>query len=715
MNSIFKKIGTMFAAFGMSWVTIAQDNTSPAYTPGVYYSLNKTITGYATSAPPAIDGVFDDFVWVKKAGYNAATNSFPIESKLTNSINVSGNTPSSNIDGRFEVDTETENVTFAVAWDTTYIYIAGVVKSASFKALPNLPAKVGEAIPLGKTAFEVFYGGDPTTRKYAKDGEGAFDISFAGSRQYASSDIQFRVGPTINASNTFLSTGTQSIAFDKTGFTDEGIVAFAKITDQGYNVEMSIKWKSLDESLLDLITGNYSNPDFKPKEGRNMLLDIGYTLSKVDGTSRFAQIMWNACCVNRNWMESIHWGNLVLSGNPGPANLKGVTLSGSNISDGNPINLVTSVDPEDANKNLKYDVITDACKPVLRVTPNGQVIPLNNGTATIIGTSLSSVFEANATSVTSVIITVSNQSPVTTIEVPSGEISSNWGSYSLTANVSPASANSLVTWSLVNGDNLVSLNSITGLITSKSLESSSSITVKATSVSDCNISSEGVLQLSNQIPITSENLAITVFSNKSCNSNDNAMTILGFTPNNQRLTLRGVYYVPGQAIPSVVQADLMSYSFMVPRGQTLGNILTSSKVGGDTEILIKAGVGTFTIVGTYLNSNVTKTVRVRLAASTPETTCPGPINTSPTIDASSLEVSPNPTSGTFSVDLSLSKASSVNVSVLNSVGSLVYSSTTAQGVGASKIPVAAVLTKGIYIVKVSSADGTSLSKKLVVE
>lgn len=735
-NKTLLSLCALVMSFGS---TIAQ--TFPNMIPGIYVNNLKTITGFATKQSITLDGRFDEAVWVTDCGFSNGFFTTGVNSgapQLTNWINISGGTGNQqNLDGRVSLSTDDEKITVGVAWDTTYLYIGYAGKS---KRYTEVTADITNAEHF---TAETFIAPDNSKRSWRKTG-GTPDNTFSGTfditggtfpRVYGFGEIQFRTAYLTGKANRSLSADDGTILVDAgTGFATSDVEAYFRINPQGeFAVEIRARWAAINNQFIDPITQQYnaSDVDKKPLAGRALGIEFGFSLPSTDATSRNAMVAWNQCCVNRSWTESIGHGTLVLTGSPVPLPLATFSIAGLNITDGQPKQLQVTVTPADASNAARFELITDPAKPVVKISPTGEVTPLNNGTATVIGYSLSSQFEPNAITTSSAIITVSNQPSVESLSVTGGTISTQWGTFSPTATSSPAGSNSEVIWSIVSNNSLAGINSITGLVTSRAL-GNGTVRIKAVSIADISKTAEADVNIDNQFVLSSSVITMTSFlagnyipcSNGVRAFSQNAITFTGYSVG-LKLPLNTEYFTGCGRFKTVTPANLIRYSVRHPIGSNNTNSVRVIRSSGGSDLEFTGITGAVTLVGTYMNDTTVKVAtRIVLRGSTPTTTC----TSAPAGDTiactnnvlvfhsgTGVQVYPNPANGDFSVAFEVSKPTNMSVSVFNAVGSVVASSKVPAS-GKAVVPVkAAGLPGGIYYVRVTTDTGESAVKKVIIE
>lgn len=757
MNKLFLKLSIFTSVVFTYFLSIGQPiqtnpktgygvyDPDPMYQANVWYSNNYVLLAHPANAGVKIDGIFDDPVWINLAGFNTTSNTFP--TKIDRNAKFNENPAGSNNIPAASLFSGTD-ATFGVGWDTTYLYLAISVKSAEYLAAKSaLTASGGNFEKFETAGVEFYIAANNAKRSFPKDASGnpeypgtIFPINYDGDV-----DFKFQMGPLVGKTNRRVSADNFSVWSGP--FNPDGpINAFIKDTDYGYNLEIAILWTSINASFINELTGFYVDPLNKPTaaNGRIKGLDLSISVPTPDGQSRQARLMWNQCCEDRGWSESIHFGVITLTGTPLPLPLKDINISPNplSISDKTPVPLIVSVEPSDALRGVIFEVFSaNPLKPVAFVSENGVVSPVNNGTATVTGTTVSRNFETVGfvKSVTSVIVTVTNQPSVSAITLTDAIIVNSWGSTVLGVAVLPSDAFQGVTWSFAEPTTLASINAISGLVKATGL-GNGEVLVKATSLADPSISSVGKVTISKQTKINNGILNIRNYQNVACGGKGlNNMTLTGYNLST-KMDLHAEFYDPFTCKFELVPPELMNYKLRnkvgVSVSKTVAELVTLSGTG-QTSLTIKTSQKQdYRIFATYYpdpSVAITVTVAGNLFLSvsgsncsvagiadpdnfTPSTFCNGTSTAPATIDEAPVTLFPNPTTGDFSVSIDLNKGSIVSVTVLNTVGSVVSTSKSSVASGKSTISVGgAGLAKGLYFVTVSTSDGQSATKKLLVE
>ncbi len=755
MNKLFLKVSIFTSVVFTYFLSIGQPiqtnpktgygayDPDPMYQANFWYSNNYVLLAHPANAGVKIDGIFDDPVWINLAGFNTTSNTFP--TKIDRNAKFNGN-PGGNDNIPAASLFSGTDATFGVGWDTTYLYLAISVKSAEYLAAKSFLTASGGNFENFETAGVEFYiAANNAKRSFSKDASGNPEFPGSGQNYDSDVDFKFQMGPLVGKTNRRVSSdnfGLWSGPFNPDG----PINAFIKDTDYGYNLEIAILWKTINISYINELTGIYLDPLNKPDaaNGRIKGLDLSVAVPQPDGQKRQARLMWNQCCLDRGWTESIHFGVITLTGTPLALPLKDINISPNplSISDKIPVPLVVSIDPSDAVSLVVFDVFnSDTLKPVAFVSENGVVSPVSNGTATVIGTSLSKKFETVGfvKSVTSVIVTVTNQPSVSAITLTDANIVNSWGSTVLGVAVLPSDAFQGVSWSFAEPTTLASIDAILGSVKATGL-GNGEVLVKATSLADPSISSVGKVTISKQTKINNGILNIRNYQNVACGGRGlNNMTLTGYNLSS-KMDLHAEFYDPFTCQFELVPPELMNYKLRNKVGasvsKTVAEVVTLSGTG-QTSLTIKTSQKQdYRIFATYYpDASVAITVTVAgnlfLSVSgsncsvagiadpdnfTPSTSCVGTSTAPATIDEAPVTLFPNPTTGDFAVSIDLNKGSVVSVTVLNTVGSVVSTSKSSVSSGKSTISVGgAGLAKGLYFVTVSTSDGQSATTKLLVE
>lgn len=722
------------SVLAFSILSVLPDSFSQTTVAGIWERGSKSTKARATKSPLILDGVFNEVAWSHPdVGYNSTTSEFPnaIDNKVSKTNLASDKDANMPPDAAF-----VGNGSFGLLWDDTYLYIGIVLKN---------PKKIEDftwPVQYHLSGSEIYIASDNNKRSVHPS------ITSNFPRAYSATDFQLILGYTAANLNKLFSatagnavTGQTSFEVVDSKFSGDNVDGFVKRVGDNVYIEAAIKWAPLNAPLVDIITGILPD-EYKIREGRVVGIDVSHNIpvdaepaknadGKYNGRAGFKY--WNACCIDRNWTESIAFGVATLTGTTGADPLKDINFNPSTISitDGSVVSLSADVDPIEADKRLRYEVISsDPSRPTLIVNNIGQITPLNNGSATIIGYSLSSVFATSGfvKSVTSATVNVSGMTALESISINDSSVTKNWKDLQLTVSHQPSQAPNLVTWEIIENNNLGSINSLTGLLFSYPLVENGSITVKATSVADPSKTATKVIPYNNLVVLTANNVTINGIGFKPCGGNTaRNITFSGYTSNSTRIQLFAQYTSPYNCEPQVVDSRYLNYVGLqaasdAPLFSNLGKVTKTGTTSYFEPASANANARLRLSYSLSPNVSVTSSVAMRQSmtvCTTPSVPCvngttPGSVFA--TLDNSPVSIYPNPSTGDFSVKFDLAKGTDVTVSVLNAVGNTVSTSKQAVGAGVSEIAVSgATLPKGVYFVKVSTANGQTAVKKLLIQ
>mgnify|MGYP002777102600 CR=1 FL=1 len=690
--------------------------------PDVWFSAGKSTLAYAAKAGVVLDGKLGDVVWSKNAGYSTVTG-FP--NKIQGQLNWRSSSSATN--NKPAADNYVGDASFGVAWDEQFLYVGLEVRNA--RIVTKLTTEPEPK--LDDSGVELFVAGDNTVRNFFPSS--GFDINQSPSQtQYPASSYQMQLGYIKSGLNKVLSEVPNGMLVNAgAGFFPQGSGVDAVVTEDAANdiwyMEIRLAWNSINSPFINEADGSLDDK-WKPKAGRILGFDIGVSIPKSvsDPDPRGGFLSWNQCCVNRQWFESIHWGVTTLIGTPGPDPLESIALTPNpmNISDGKPVSFSVVATPSEASPASSFTFVNDnPSLPAIIVSPTGQVTPLNNGTATVTATALTTILGANAITTTSAVVNVSNQPSLVSISVNDVVINKNWEEVVLSVTPNPATAASLVRWELISGGELATLNTLTGLLTSLST-GNGTVRVKAIPIADPSKAVEKDINITKQVVLNSSNVTVTSFTLKPCGAETATAVTIGGYALSEDVTLRAVYTNPDSCRPQVVPSKYMSYNIRTPsNGPVLPTVIELIR-GNETVLRPKTSATTIRVLGTYTNAPLTITSTFRFQQNAAACTIPGvrcvngstPGSVFATLDNSPVSIYPNPSTGDFSVKFDLAKGTDVTVSVLNAVGNTVSTSKQAVGAGVSEIAVSgATLPKGVYFVKVSTGNGQTAVKKLLIQ
>lgn len=226
-----------------------------------------------------IDGNLDESAWY--------TNFY----SLKNQINVGEVNCENNPNVKFPINDN--NVSFATFWDEIYLYIGIKVLDDTLISYSK-----EDSIRISNGGSSNANNGDALQLFLSMDNNRSSNCPKDLPRSYGVNDFQLIY---------FLDgqiTSPQAM---------EIAVEYKKANlDGGYSLEIRLSWAE-----LDFWSG------LQPESGRVIGFDIANDDIDAKGQNNQSQLMWNQCCTNRNWIETMNFGKLVLGGwydSPGCAN-----------------------------------------------------------------------------------------------------------------------------------------------------------------------------------------------------------------------------------------------------------------------------------------------------------------------------------------------------------------------------------------------------------
>lgn len=716
---------------------------------------NYTFSGLYTPAPPVLDGDPSDACW-SNLTLGGETNSNRIVSGVfptaiakvnnSNDIGVATGPPAT-----AGVVPSGVSASFSTVWDQEYFYFIAIVVDPRVTTKTSPGSMVGEEIELffnNGTARSSFAPGDPYfPRKY----DNAKDMQVI--LKYTS----YSLSSTPIVGSDFQNFG---IPLNFTGYN-----AVSKGTPNGFIIEGRISWKAINVEFVDPITDAYTDVTKIPLSTRIPFgFDIGLNISKDDFSEKGSNLMWNQCCWNTNWTQSQHFGVLTLAGAPKLFTATGVTIAEKNNgamsinTAGSKLELKATVLPADAPQNIIWTVQgnTNAGFPIASIDQFGVLSPLNSGQVTVTAATFSRIIvdgssfvppvAANTTIpsiISTQVITINNQVAPTAINITAPTIDVNWGTSKPSASASPANAPSLVSWSMIDPGGLAVMNTITGEVTSKSINNGS-VTIVGTSLAN-GLPGYYTLPLVKQSPVVC--FALNAYSNinQTLRTKTN-LTFSGFNigagalrtkirlipeyVNQYVITMPGVGTAQGN-LASQIPDDLITIVGLFSPS-TSGKL---EKTGAGWEIQFSANNSNpVTLTGIYLNNtNITSRIIgvVRQIAPTtspgvaqgvsydirnkftdPNPGCnPGYEFTTGGVDFTSksneFQLFPNPASESITI----SAEGIQSVSVLSLVGSeVLVSNVVSDNITLST----SSLSSGVYLVRVKRKGGLVSIQKLII-
>lgn len=722
---------------------------------------NFTFSGLYTPAPPVLDGEATDACWSNatlggesnenRLGAVTAGVFRTLIAKQNNHVDngtASGPPPAS---GQIPSGV---SASYSLVWDLDNIYF--IVKVVD----PRLPTSGAST---GKAAIEMFFNNGNGRSAFAP-GAPNFPWKYEPAK-----DMQLIANFSVYSTTATLLKNIQGEFFHGGGGIQSSSLeraAVVKGTSDGYIVEGRIAWSAINQEFLDPTTGQVPNTgpgaNFKPSSNRPALgLDAGVNIPNQTLSDRGAQLMWNQCCWNTNWTQSQHFGHLKLVGAPKLFTATGISItdiSNNAVSQvtnpGQVLELKATVSPVDASQNVKWSVngTNGGGFSLASIDNLGKLTPLNNGVVTITASTLpiivvdGSVYTtqtiANNTTIPSInqsiVITISGQSVVTSVNVTAPGIDVNWGTSAPKASTQPANTSNMVTWSMIDPTGLAKMNTLTGEVTSTAL-ADGVVTVVGTSIVN---GMKGYFEL----PITKQSpidcFVITSYSNINTSTRTKGvLTFGGFSSTGSlrtRITLRPQYlnkyiFTPTAIANTTAVSELIS---LIP--DDLVSITGNFGTNGSGQIQ-KAGEGwqisfnqnqarNVTITAIYLNNPTVREVVIASINSGYCTTCSG---SGVGFDITNSVAGANPGCGNFSLaitddvsestfqlypnpateSITIAADGITNVLVLNLVGGIVLTSNVVSN--SLTLPTSS-LNAGVYFVRVKRKGGQVSTQKLII-
>lgn len=574
----------LFALFSLTTVCLYSQTTVP----GIWFSNNKTVNAIYNTSKIKIDGDLSEDVWTT-AGFNPNDVSFPNSNKLSNKINPFSNRDLTGMPADSEFDAD---VSFGTTWDNDNLYIAVVVKSPSYVNSSGIFNNYIEGVSL-------FFDVDNKRSSH-------FSIDQNFPRAYESSDfdINFKVEfSDLDAKLSSCNNGVLAATFH--AFKESSYSAHTKSISGGYILEIALKW-------VDLLKVSHYN-HLKLENNTKIGFDIGYSIPNSTGTNRKAVVSWNACCVYRNWTESINFGNLLLNGNTNPLQSIAFKQPVINISNSKQT-FELEFKPQNASNPAEYLLVhSNPNLPSVKLE-NNTLIPLNNGVSTLIGVVKNGNFSSDVISITSAIVSVSGKSAIS-LTVDPVVINKNYGKSDINYYVENHINNNVRVKILTNA-NLIELDTTNYTIKSKGI-GNGVVNFKVMLKDDTSKSAISSLTLTNQMPVTTSILTITSPNITLCNRTKKSITITGVN------STLGFSTSPLSSVP------YPSFSYL---NTLLGLIDYISNDKQSFQIIAGSGTNqifpgyfglannaTFTLVGTYLSYK--DTVSVKFISNLTSETC----------------------------------------------------------------------------------------------
>lgn len=735
----------LFSTFGFSQTIINN---------GFGGTNNYTFSGLYTPAPPVLDGDPSDACW-SNATLGGETNSkrivngvFPETIAKINNLNddgrAAGTPPAAGA-----LPSTGASASFSTVWDQEYFYF--IVKVVD--------PRVTNRTTLNGTGVELFFN-NGTARSSFIPGASNFPRKYDNAKdmQIVLNYSTYSINPTPIVGADFANYG---IPLNFTGYN-----AVAKGTTDGYVIEGRVSWKVINTEFIDPISDAFTDLTKKPLASRIPFgFDVSVNVSNDAFSDRGSQLMWNQCCWNTNWTQSQHFGVLTLAGAPKLFTATGVTIAEKNNgafsinTAGTKLELKATVLPADAPQNIIWTVQgnTNAGFPIASIDQFGVLTPLNSGQVTVTASTFSRTIVDGSSFVPPIpantfipsvistqVITISNQVAPTAINITAPTIDVNWGTSLPSASALPANAPSLLSWSMIDPGGLAVMNTLTGEVTSKSINNGS-VTIVGTSLAN-GILGYYTLPLVKQSPV--DCFALNAYSNinQTLRTKTN-LTFSGFNSgagvlktkirlipeyvNQYVVTMPGVGTVQGN-LASTIPDDLVTITGRFSPANT-GKL---AKSGAGWEISFDQNNGSVTLTGIYLNNtNITSRIIgvVRQIAPTTATGCgydvrnsssnqfnpgcnslsfavPGlcvPTDIDATIVNKIFQLYPNPASELITI----SADGIQSVSVLSLVGSeVLVSNVITDNITLST----SSLSSGVYLVKVKLKGGQVSTQKLII-
>ena len=426
---------------------------------------NYTVLGFFTSSPPVIDGELDDDCWTIPqgavgaasggAGYSSATTSFPAQPVK---MQINGDDPGTDSPRTPPVNPVSgypaSAGSFGMSWDKDYLYFA------IYGVDPKIAAATTVVNP-GYLAELFLNNGNGTTGSTA-----VLASIYPSELAKSGRDIQFnmnRIPATMVAEYPLLGSGIaipQGIQIQNLSISNPYKVAVKK-TSNGYIYEGRIAWKVINNEFYKESDGSWDagkgvEKDWAPNAagftgaGRKpMRVDLSLNVYDPAPESKRKIMMWNQCCYNINWSRTQFYGYMSLQGVVEDVKCPtsfAVTLTPSSITTINGTSKATAVVPVGTTKEFAWSVIgtTPSGFPLAIIDNNtGIISPINNGTATIMVKSDNNTCKNTVTSSGingTASLSISNQVAPTGFNIAGTDITTNWGTSTLSTTPIPSNA-----------------------------------------------------------------------------------------------------------------------------------------------------------------------------------------------------------------------------------------------------------------------------------
>lgn len=674
--------------------------------PGVWYSSNKTLLVGASKAGIVLDGELNEISW-QNAGYTVTGGvpQFPnkIENKMSFNVSVTSTLTGVPSDDEFVGD-----ASFGLCWDQTNLYIGVVLNN------PKDVESLSWEPPTHSSGIEIFIAGDNNNRYLNPN-----SIPTATGLSYQ--DFHFGAGYTKSTINKYSVTtpGMISIYQSAASYYESNFKTFVKKVGNDVFFEMAIPWDSINKPLLDPNTNTLACP-FVTKAGRQLGFDIYYNIPKSTTTSggnldkRAAFKSWNACCINRNWAETINYGTIELTGGNGIGYYYDVNFYQQNytLTGTTSTFLGISTIPDNIeNFTISYGYNSQNNQlPAVLVNTNGLITPLNNGISTIFGTALN-YSPCIVKSVTSTVVTVRDVPSLETLVVSDASISEPFGNLTISPNFSPATSSKefYIRVLSTTSTDLATVNTTTGVIRANGTENGTLI-IEVIPYSNVTKRDTATIMIANQLTNLPYTGRIYFKEHVLCGgATESATTLAGYSIGNSLIEVLALS-VENNCIITIPGEMLYFYLRSTTNGSVPATFSIIEKNGDRTYIKPKVTSSTFNIL-CKINNTTIPSHNVRLYQSGIQcennlytVTCASTIaSNNNELNNTNFNIYPNPSSGQVFIDC-LSPSS---VQIFNLIGVMVASFETPESH-------AITLPKGIYFVKVNG-NKTSLTKKIIVE
>lgn len=672
--------------------------------PGVWYSSNKTLLVGASKAGIVLDGELNEISW-QNAGYTVTGGvpQFPnkIENKMSFNLSVTSTLTGVPSDDEFVGD-----ASFGLCWDHTNLYIGVVLNNPKDVELLSWD-------PLATASGIEFY--ISNTKNSSNTPEPHVYIEGLTDRDY-----HIAVGYIKSGINKYSTTTTGMVSVLNGSISGDAFKTFVRKEGNNVFMEIAVSWDSINKPYRTL-PANEVPCGLVTREGRKLGFDIQYNIPKttilgnnIDNRAAFKS--WNACCINRNWTETINYGTVELTGSNGLVYFRDINFINNNVTlsgiASTTLGIIT--DPQEDDFRITYRVINNKPNlPAVSINSRGTITTLNEGVATIIGTANPANYDSPqcfVKSVTTSIIRVNNILKLDSIRSEPLFLSTPFEEGKINFNYYPPIASTLTTWSIISssGNNLAIINSISGII-NVSGNGDGIIIVKGTSVANPSVSKITNVYISNQ-PLPEQldsNIVIRTKAYQACGVQNYKNTSVSGYAYSSKIYLQSYYLNAVSCNASPISNEIIKYK-LKPRVQNAMDpphlVLSEDEFG--PHIRIYKLNDEFPVYAIINNRTITST----FVAQQNLTTCTSSIE--PKCIALSLEnnnhpssisIYPNPSSGQIYIEC----LSPSRVQIFNLIGVLVASFETAESH-------AITLPKGIYFVKVNG-NKTSLTKKIIVE